>query len=202
NTSPGSIGLGGVPMKNNSAPCGCRDWFVAATMSSSAFSVRICASSKTSMSISSKPRPKPCSRAPNMMTEPLRNPISCSPLAVRDARRHLLATRVPLQMLEGVRSRPGAVRCPDHPQAGKQRRQREHDPANQERLGHLAGNRQRDTADGRRIDAIRALAEDQLTGAALPLVELVAPLVALRLNVMPSGRDDPRRVDDVACDLR
>ena len=51
NTSPGSFGRGGVPMKNNSAPAGNCDWFVAGTMSSSAFSVRICASSKTSMSI-------------------------------------------------------------------------------------------------------------------------------------------------------
>jgi hypothetical protein len=36
NTSPASVGFGGVPMNSSSAPVGCRDWFVAGIMSSSA----------------------------------------------------------------------------------------------------------------------------------------------------------------------
>ena len=79
----GARGIVHAGLGNANAPAGNRDWFVAATMSSSAFSVRICASSNTSMSTSSKPRPKPCSRAPNMITDPLAKWISCSPFADR-----------------------------------------------------------------------------------------------------------------------
>src|SRR5579875_482726 len=52
-------------------------------MSSSAFSVRVCASSKTMTSTSSKPRPNPASRAPNRIRDPLRNRTSCSPFTER-----------------------------------------------------------------------------------------------------------------------
>lgn len=51
-------------------------------MSSNAHSVRICASSNTSMSTLSKPRPKPFSLAPNMTRDPLANTISCWPFAL------------------------------------------------------------------------------------------------------------------------
>ena len=54
-------------------------------MSSSAFSVRICASSKMMTSTAAKPRPKPCSRAPNRMRLPLANAISSCPLVCRMA---------------------------------------------------------------------------------------------------------------------
>src|SRR5690625_338241 len=72
-------------MKNSNAPCGCCAWFVAATMSSSDRESRIWASSKTSTSILSKPRPNPCERAPNMMIDPLWKTTSPSPFAVRIA---------------------------------------------------------------------------------------------------------------------
>src|SRR5690606_23638937 len=121
---------------------------------------------------------------------------------VRNVRRYLLPARVPLQVLKGVRGRARPVRRPNHPSAREQRTQREHDPADQESLRHLPRDRQRDTADRRGVDPVSTLAEDQLTRATLPLVKLVAPLAALRLNVMPSGRDDPRRVDDVPSNLR
>ncbi len=75
-TSPGSVGFGGVPVKISS---GLAAWFVAGTMSSIAFSVRICASSNTNTSTSAKPRPNPRSRAPNRIREPLWNSIASSP---------------------------------------------------------------------------------------------------------------------------
>ena len=80
NVSDGSPGCGGVPMNTIS---GFGLTFVAGIMSFKALTVRICASSKISTSTASKPRPKPCSRAPNMIRLPLRNAISCWPFARR-----------------------------------------------------------------------------------------------------------------------
>ena len=50
---------------------------------SNALTVRICASSNTSMSAEGMPRPNPFSRAPNMILLPFENRISCWPLARR-----------------------------------------------------------------------------------------------------------------------
>ena len=52
-------------------------------MLSIARTVRICASSKTATSTLCRPRPKPFSRAPNMMRLPDVNVISCWPFALR-----------------------------------------------------------------------------------------------------------------------
>ena len=82
NTSPGSFGLGGVPISSTS-PFGAA--LVAGTMSLMAFSVRICASSNTSMSTFAKPRPNPDSRAPNKIRDPFLNRTACSPFVARTA---------------------------------------------------------------------------------------------------------------------
>ena len=55
------------------------DALAAGIMSDTARSDRICASSKTMTSTASNPRPKPDSRAPNMMTLPLLKATSCRP---------------------------------------------------------------------------------------------------------------------------
>ena len=82
-TSPGSAGRGGVPIINT-RPLGAA--IVAGTMSSMAFSVRICASSNTRTSTFAKPRPKPCSRAPNSTREPLANSTASVPAPVNTRR--------------------------------------------------------------------------------------------------------------------
>ena len=124
------------------------------------------------------------------------------PPARLDVRGDRLAFRVPLQRSERVRRRPRPVRRPQHLQARELGRQTEHGPTHEERLRHLPGDRQRDPANRRRVLPGLPPAQHDLAETALPLVELVAPLRTLRLDLRPTRRHDPLGDHEMAGDLR
>ena len=80
NASHWSPGLGGLPIYTTR---GLGLVFKTGIILSIARTVRICASSNTATSTLCNPRPKPFSRAPNMMRLPDVNVISCWPFALR-----------------------------------------------------------------------------------------------------------------------